>query len=350
MKARSHTRLMLLATAMAGVTIAPAAAPARPGTGAPVPAGDAAMTNLLDYLRNQNTTGFLVIQDGKVLVEKNFPAPEGDRQFPLFVYGKASDGALLEDVASQQKSFVSVLIAVAIDKGLIDVEKPVSDYIGAGWSKATPEQEAKIRVIDVLHMASGLDEKFGYEAPAGTKFFYNTPVYAVSKRIVAAAAKQPLETITRDWLTGPAGMTNTAWRKRPAALASVGNDTGLVTTPRDTALFGLMVLHDGVSNNGKRVVSEAGLKAMFERSPTNPAYGRLWWLNGGDHMVGALGNRKEGPLIAAAPADTIAALGAFNRRLFVVPSKKLVVVRTGATAGDKDFDQQLWLRLNKVIG
>lgn len=350
MKARSHAKLMLLAAAMAGVTIAPAAAPARPGPVVPASAGNAAMTSLLDYLRNQNTTGFLVIQDGKVLVEKNFPAPEGDRQFPLFVYGKAGDGALLEDVASQQKSFVSVLIAVAIDKGLIDVEKPVADYIGAGWSRATPEQESKIRVIDVLRMASGLDEKFGYEAPAGTKFFYNTPVYAVSKRIVAAAARQPLETITRDWLTGPAGMANTAWRKRPAALASIGNDTGLVTTPRDTALFGLMILHNGVSNDGKRVVSEASLKLMFERSPTNPAYGRLWWLNGGDYVMGAMGNRKDGPLIAAAPADTVAALGAFNRRLFVVPSRKLVVVRTGAAAGDKDFDQQLWLRLNKVIG
>lgn len=350
MKARSHPSLMLLAAAMAGVTIAPAAAPARPGTATPATAGDAAMTNLLDYLRNQNTTGFLVIQDGKILVEKNFPAPEGDRQFPLFVYGKTGDGALLEDVASQQKSFVSVLIAIAIDKGLIDVEKPVSAYVGTGWSKATPEQEAKIRVLDVLHMASGLDEKFGYEAPAGTKFFYNTPVYAISKRIVAAAAKQPLEAITRDWLTEPAGMANTAWRKRPGALASIGNDTGLVTTPRDTALFGLMILHNGVANGGRRVVSEASLKTMFERSPTNPAYGRLWWLNGGDYMMGAFGNRKDGPLIAAAPADTIAALGAFNRRLFVVPRRKLVVVRTGATASDKDFDQQLWLRLNKVIG
>jgi len=350
MKARSHIKAVLLGAALAAVSIAPSA-PARPGTAAaPAVAGDAAMNNLLDYLRNQNTTGFLVIQDGKVLVEKNFPAPEGDRQFPLFVYGKANDGALLEDVASQQKSFVSVLIAIAIDKGLIDVTKPVSDYIGTGWSKATPEQEAKIRVIDVLHMSTGLDEKFGYEAPSGTKFFYNTPVYAVSKRIVAAAAKQPLEAITRDWLTVPAGMANTAWRKRPAALASIGNDTGLVTTPRDTALFGLMILNKGVSNSGKRVVSEASLAAMFARSPTNPAYGRLWWLNGGDYMMGALGNRKEGPLVAAAPADMIAALGAFNRRLFVVPSRKLVVVRTGATAGDKEFDQQLWLRLNKVIG
>lgn len=308
------------------------------------------MTNLLDYLRNQNSTGLLIVEDGKVLVEKNWPAPENDRQFSMFVYGKSPQGALLEDVASQQKSFVSVLVAIAIDKGLIDVEKPVSAYLGTGWSKATAEQEAKIRVIDVLTMSSGLNDKFSYEAPASTRFYYNTPVYAVSKRIVAAAANQSLDAITRDWLTAPMGMNETAWRKRPAALASVGNDTGLVTTPSDTALFGLMVLNGGIANDGKRVVSEANLKAMFTPSTTNPAYGRLWWLNSGAYRVNALGERKDGPLIAAAPVDTIAAFGLFDRRLYVVPSRKLVVVRTGAAADDKDFDQQLWLRLIKVIG
>jgi CubicO group peptidase (beta-lactamase class C family) len=339
---------VLLAAAIAGVAIVPVAAPASPVSAAPSKPS-AAMTNLLDYLRNHNSTGFLVIEDGKVLIEKNWPAPEGDRQFSMFVYGKSPQGALFEDVASQQKSFVSVLIAIAIDKGLIDIEQPVSDYLGAGWSKATPEQETKIRVIDVLTMSSGLNDKFGYEAPVGTVFYYNTPVYAVTKRIVAAAAKQSLDTITHDWLTAPAGMNETAWRKRPAALASVGNDTGLVTTPRDTALFGQMVLNGGVSKDGKRIVSEANLKAMFTPSATNPAYGRLWWLNGSAFTMRALAGRKEGPLIAAAPADTIAALGAFDRRLYIVPSRKLIVVRTGAAAKDQDFDQQLWLRLTKVI-
>ncbi|HEU4625170.1 MAG TPA: hypothetical protein VFS52_10430 [Steroidobacteraceae bacterium] len=52
---------------------------------------------------------------------------------------------------------------------------------------------------------------------------------------------------------------------------------------------------------------------------------------------------------AAAPADTVAALGAFDRRLYVVPSRKLVVVRTGAAARDEHFDEQLWMRLTKVI-
>lgn len=338
MAVRSHIAVMLMAMTWFGLASAASSEQS------------AELTNLLDYVRNQNTTGFLVIQEDKVLIEKNWPAPEGDRQFSMFAYGKNKQGALLEDVASQQKSFISVLIAIGIDKGLIDVEKPVASYLGAGWSKAMPEQEAKIRVIDVLTMSSGLNDKFGYEAPVGTVFYYNTPVYAVTKRILTSAVNESLDTITHDWLTAPTGMNDTAWRKRPAALASVGNDTGLVTTPRDTALFGIMVLHGGVANDGKRIVSEANLKAMFTPSATNPAYGRLWWLNGSDYTVRLLVGRKEGPLIPAAPADTVAAFGLLDRRLYVVPSLKLVVVRTGAAAGDKEFDQQLWLRLTQVIG
>jgi CubicO group peptidase (beta-lactamase class C family) len=309
-----------------------------------------AVADLLDYAQSQNSTGLLVIQNGRTLAEHYWPAPQGDRQFAIFLYGRTDRGDLLEDVASQQKSFVAVLVAIAIDKGLIDVGRPVSDYIGKGWSKASPEQEAKIRVIDVLTMSSGLDDQFGFVAPVGTLFHYNTPVYAVIKRVVSAAAKQPLETVTREWLTVPAGMNDTAWRKRPAALAGVGNDTGLVTTPRDVARFGLMVLHGGVSEGGMRVVSATSLKALFTPSATNPAYGRLWWLNGGAYAIRATGERADGPLIPTAPGDMVGALGALDRRLYVVPSRNLVVVRTGASVRDKDFDRQLWIRLNRVIG
>lgn len=325
---------------------------AAPSAGAPAQAAERAtpqMAELLDYLRGQNSTGFIVIQNGKVLVDQAWPAPANDRAFANFVYGATADGALLEDVASQQKSFVAVLVAIGIDKGLVDVEAPVSRYLGQGWSKATPEQEAAVRVSHILTMSSGLDEQGRYVAPAGTQFFYNTPIYALSKAILVAAAGQPLETITTDWLTRPVGMSDTAWRQRPAALASVGNATGLVTTPQDVAKFGLMVLNGGLAEDGRRVVSKAQLDALFVRSTTNPAYGRLWWLNGGDYVIRPLAPRAEGPLIKAAPADLVAALGAFDRRLYVVPSRKLVVVRTGAAATDRDFDQQIWLRLIKVI-
>ncbi|QTC89896.1 serine hydrolase domain-containing protein [Brevundimonas goettingensis] len=340
------------AAALAVLAVAPAACAAPLATGSTVAAEQTSpeMSDLLAYVQNHASTGFVVIQDGKVLIDKTWPAPTDAGMFSAFVYGRAADGELLEDVASQQKSFVSILVAAAIDKGLLDINKPVSDYLGQGWSKASPEQEAAIKVIDVLNMSSGLNEQFGYVAPSGTVFFYNTPVYAMTKAIVAAAAHQPLEALTRDWLTGPTGMTNTEWRQRPAALASVGNATGLVTTPHDVARFGEMVLHDGVAADGTRVVSSEQLHALFNRASTNPAYGRLWWLNGGAYTMRAAGARRDGQLIEAAPADLVGALGAFDRRLYVVPSRKLVVVRTGAATNETDFDQQLWLRLMKVIG
>lgn len=308
-----------------------------------------AMQAVLDYAKAQKTTGFLIVKDRKTLVEQNWPPALDAAGFRNFVYERTADGALLEDVASQQKSFVSMLAAVAIDKGLLDVEKPVTDYLGAGWSKASADQEKAIRVIHVLTMCSGLNEQFGFVAPAGTLFFYNTPVYAATKLILAAASKQTLETITRDWLTAPAGMTNTAWRKRPGAFADVGNPTGLVTCPRDVATFGQIVLDGGKAKDGKRIVSEANLKAMFARSKTNPAYGRLWWLNGSTEVIRPAGRSTPGPLIPAAPADLVAALGALDRKLYVVPSRKLIVVRMGAAVPDKDFDQQLWLRLSKAL-
>jgi CubicO group peptidase (beta-lactamase class C family) len=330
-------------TVIAGATAAGALA--APLSLAAQPAGMAAV---LDYVRGQKTTGFLVIQNRKTLVEQNWPAP-ADPQFKNFTYGTAHDGALLEDVASQQKSFVSMLVAAAVDKRLLDVAKPVSAYVGPGWSKATADQEGKIRVIDVLTMSSGLTERFGYEAPAGTVFFYNTAVYAITKPVLAAAAKASLDAITHDWLTGPAGMSDTSWRQRPAIFADVGNPTGLVTTPRDTAKMGQVVLDGGRAADGKRIVSEAGMKAMFTRSATNPAYGRLWWLNGSSYTMRAGGRRAEGQLIPAAPADLVAALGALGRKLYVVPSKQLIVVRMGANPTDADFDQQLWLRLSQAI-
>ncbi len=345
---RWRGRAALAAGAMLCAAVANGASALASAAGPEAPAPSEARARLLDYLRGQHTTGFLVIRDGRVLVEANWPAPAADRAFAAFIHGRARDGALLVDVASAQKSFVSVLMAIAVDKRLVDVDAPVSDYIGRGWSRASPAEEARIRVVNVLTMSSGLDKNFGYAAPAGTVFSYNTPVYAVAKRILVAAAKRPLDAITRDWLTAPLGMSDTAWRKRPAAFAEVGNDSGLVTSPRDMARLGRLILNRGVAENGKRIVSEKGFAAMFARSAVNPAYGRLWWLNGSAYMIGPRG-RRDGPLVAAAPADMVAALGAFDNQLYVVPSRRLVVVRTGAAAPDKNFDQQLWLHLMDMV-
>lgn len=246
--------LAILGTAACAGGPPPAAAPT------PIQTAQAIRTDRLapaiDYARAQKTTGLLIIQNGQTIFEANWPLPEGSDDFRSgFVHGTAQDGALLEDVASLQKSFVAILVGVAIDKGLLDIEKPVSAYIGAGWSKASPEQEAGITVRHLLEMTSGLTEALTFEAPAGSKFFYNTPAYAMTKGVLAEASGVSLEQITKTWLTDPLGMTETSWRLRPGRFAGVGNPTGLVTTPRDIAKLGQMVLDEGRAPPGAAVIS-----------------------------------------------------------------------------------------------
>ena len=246
---------------------------------------------------------------------------------------------------------MAVLVGVAIDKGLLDISKPVAAYAGAGWSKASAEQEAAITVRHLLQMNSGLREDLTYGTAPDARFFYNTPAYAVLKKVLEGASKQSLDDLTRLWLTEPLGMSDTAWRKRPDAFRDAGNPTGLVTVPRDIAKMGQLVLDGGKAADGKRVISKEQLDAMLQRTATNPAYGRLWWLNGGPWSVSATADsrRTEGQLIAAAPADLVAALGAQDRKLFVVPSQGLIVVRTGQAAPDREFNQQFWMRLTKAL-
>jgi CubicO group peptidase (beta-lactamase class C family) len=308
-----------------------------------------ALDELAAYVQSQKTTGFLIVQDRKVIYEHNWPLPADAATFAAnFTHGTDARGALQEDVASAQKSFIAILTGVAIDKGMLDIAKPVSDYIGPGWSKAAPEQEKLITVLNLLEMSSGLTERLAYESAAGTKFFYNTPAYALMKPVLEKASGQKLDDITRLWLTEPAGMVDTLWRQRPGAFSDVGNPTGLYTTPRDMAKLGQLVLDNGKAADGKRVISAVQLAALFERSPTNPAYGRLWWLNGSAYTLRPAGVRTETALIPAAPPELVAALGAQDRKIYVVRSRKLIVVRTGQAAPDRGFDQQVWLRIMKA--
>lgn len=313
----------------------------------------AALDEAVAYVRSQKTTGFLIIQDEKTIAEHYWPLPDdlASKTFRAnFVHGELPNGALREDVASQQKSLIALLVGVGVDKGLIDIERPVSAYIGAGWSKATPQQEGAITVRHLLEMNSGLLEDLSFAAPPGTKFFYNTPAYAKLKPVLEKAAGQQLHLLSQLWLTKVSDMHDTGWEQRPAVFADVGNPTGLVTTPEDLAIMGQLILDRGRKPNGTVIISEAQLDAIFRPTATNPAYGHLWWLNSSDHSinVGANSPRREGRFIPAAPADTLSALGAADRKLFVVPSMKLIVVRTGQAAPDRDFNNRLWQLLMKA--
>lgn len=303
----------------------------------------AALGDLASYCKSQRTTGLLVMVNRRTVLERNWPVAAGSDLFERrYLHGTARDGALREDVASQQKSLVALLAAIAVDDGRLDPEQPVSNYVGRGWSQADAAQEQSIVVRHLLEMCSGLDDALCCEAPAGTRHHYNTPAYALMLPVLEAAEGQSIGALTQTRLTGPLGMVDTAWCQRSNELASfLGNPRGLVTTPRDLARLGQLVLDGGVAENGARLVSSAGLSAIFRRTALHPAYGRLWWLNGGTHWIVPNRGQGEGSLVPTAPADALFALGSENRVLMVVPSRALILVRLGQQAPDADLREKM---------
>jgi CubicO group peptidase (beta-lactamase class C family) len=310
-----------------------------------------ALGDLAAYAQAQKTTGLLLIAEKRAVLERNWPfVGDGSALSASLVRGVASDGALLEDVASQQKSFLSVLAAIAIERGLLDIERSASDFHGECWSRAAPELERQITVRHLLEMTSGLDEQLAFAAPAGTQFFYNTPAYARLHAVVEKSAGLPLDALTAQWLTCPLGMADSGWRPRGAELARIsGNAWSFVTSPRDVAKFGQRILDGGIAQDGTRLLSKEAIAAMLAPTETNPAYARLWWRNDSAWSIDVAGVRTEDALLPHAPRDTILALGAAGRILAVIPSHAALVVRLGQQPPDPNFRTEFWRRVTAAL-
>ncbi len=312
-------------------------------TAAPEPQWDrTALESAMAYARDQRSSAVVVADHGEVIAERTWSVDaDAGSAYRNLLWGKTEAGAPIEDVASLQKSIVSVLVGIAVDRGLLDLGAPVSTYLGAGWTKAPRDDEAAITIRHLLSMTSGLTPTLEYQAPAGTVWLYNTRAYSRLVDVLEAVTGDDIGAITERWLTAPIGMDQTAWRERPWVTPAMdANPLGLYTTARDLLRFGELMLAGGAWQ-GRRVVSEGYVEAAVTPSQElNPAYGLLWWLNGRPLRIGpeASGHRVLAP---AAPGDMYAAQGLLGRKVYVAPSLGLVVVRLG-DAPDADFNQRFW--------
>lgn len=297
-------------------------------------------------------SGVVILHRGRILAEQYWPiAPDAQagkkaREYSALVRGRDAEGHVIEDVASVQKSIAAILVGMAQHQGLLRLDDPVSRHLGQGWSKASPGEEAAITIRHLLTMTSGLKDDLTFEAAAGTRWRYNTAAYSRSVRVVAAAAKKPLNELTREWLSGRIGMNDSRWVERPGAAAEGAvNALGFATTARDLARFGLFILAEG-RWNGKTILADREFlrAALSPSQKLNPSYGFLWWLNGQPEVARGAGARVKGPLIPTAPPDLVAALGAIDRKLYIVPSLQLVVTRLGNSSGPA-FQNEFWKRL-----
>ncbi|MDZ7668705.1 MAG: FG-GAP-like repeat-containing protein [Gammaproteobacteria bacterium] len=338
--------MLLLSSACAAYAAAaqPAESTAHGGTASPAWDADA-LQSALAYARGQGSSALVIAHEGEIIAERYWPVEQArGGAYRRLLGGHTEAGAPIEDVASLQKSVISVMAGMALDKELIELDAPVSTYLDHGWSSAGADQEREIRIRHLLTMTSGLSPALEYQVPAGTQWRYNTRAYSKLVDVLEAVTGQDIGGLTRAWVTGPLGMADTGWRKRPWVTARMdANPLGLYTSARDLSRFGRLMLQGG-EWQGQRLVSRDYVQASVAPSqPSNPAYGYLWWLNGRPLRTEA-GQSHHDVLAPAAPDDLYAAQGALGRKLYVVPSLNLVVVRLGDATAD-DFNEALWQRL-----
>ncbi|MEW6303918.1 MAG: serine hydrolase domain-containing protein [Verrucomicrobiota bacterium] len=320
---------------------------------APAKAGwDAGKLNeALELAGQRKSSGVVVLHRGRIMAERYWKADDSPgakgKDYSLRVKGTDAVGGAIEDVASVQKSVSAILTGIAQHKGLLRLDDPVHKHLGQGWSKALLTQEEEITIRHLLTMTSGLTEDLTFEAPAGKRWRYNSAAYARTMDVVAAAAKKSANDLTREWLTGRIGMNDSAWAERPGLGAKGAlNPRGFTTTARDLARFGLLILANGRWQDQTIIADREFLHdALHPSQELNPSYGYLWWLNGQKEVARGAGQRAKGPLIPGAPPDLVAALGALDRKVYVVPSLDLVVTRLGNAAG-AGFDNEFWKALS----
>ena len=308
--------------------------------------GGKALEEALEFAGARRSTAVVILSRGKLMAEKQWD-PAKQKISARWGFERAADGQIIEDVASAQKSVTAVLFGIAQQKGLIHLDDAASKYLGVGWTKTSAEQERRILFRHLLSMTSGLTDGLAYETEPGTKWRYNTYAYQKIMRALAKAAGKSENDLTREWLTGPIGMTHSNWRERPELPGLLG----FMTTARDLARFGLLIEANGVWGGKGIVEDREWIGRMTHPTQTlNLAYGYLWWLNG---RPGLLPSGKPTPkLIPSAPDDVVAALGALGRKVYVAPGLGLVVTRTGDNSerpGEASFDDELWKRLMRGI-
>ena len=120
------------------------------------------------------------------------------------------------------------------------------------------------------------------------------------------------------------------------------------------ARFGLLALNNGKWDTTQIIPQPFFTEATTTSQAINQSYGYLWWLNGKtSYHLPQTQFQFQGSIIPSGPNDMFMALGKNDQKIYVVPSKKMVVIRMGdaadaETAALSDFDEVLWQKISAL--
>lgn len=275
--------------------------------------------SLYAFLDANNTKAFILLKDGKIVLEKYF--------------GTHTQNSLWQ-WASAGKTITSFMVGIAQQENFLSIDDTVSNYLGTGWTDCTPLQEEKITIRHQLSMTSGLDDGVAdpyctldscliYKADAGTRWAYHNAPYTLLDGVIANATGQTLNSYTTQKLKTPTGMTGT--------FVPVGYNNVFYSNARSMARFGLLILNNGNWDGNQIMTDTAYFNQMTTTSQTlNKSYGYLWWLNGKQSFMSPSSQIVfPGSIIPNAPSDMISAMGKGGQFLNVIPSQNMVWIRMG---------------------
>lgn len=297
-----------------------------------------------DYAELHGSDGLVIQHQGEIVFENYWNDKQPDSLFALH---------------SMTKTMNALLMGHAIADGFIDsVDIPAATFL-VEWKGS--EKEA-IQIRDLLNMASGLQESYdfspssariqrmmgldiiqpnidvGIDSAPGQVFSHVNPNSQLLGIIIERASGQRLS----DYLS------EKIWKKIGArdALFYVDKPGGMVHTDccmwasiRDMVRIGEMLMHKGVFQ-GRQIMPSGWIEEMIQPSKANVNYGMQLWMGNDfveyrpyDARMTTFANYHSEPY----KADDVFYLdGLGKKRLYIIPSKSLVILRTGSNSKEWD--------------
>lgn len=268
----------------------------------------------------------LVIRNGKMVAEAYPHNPNDKNQ--------------IQNLQSCTKSFTSILTGIALSRGILDsVSQKLSDILPDQFN--TYPEKQNITIKDALTMRTGIDFdddentielyrtegssveyilKLPQNYPPGVVFHYHDG----APHLISAAIQQrygkSLASFGEEYLFNPLQIYDWKWESAKDGITF--GAFSLYLKPRDAAKFGQLLLDNGRWNEQQIVdsswIAEATMP-LVNADDYGASYGYYFWV------------------YTAYPG--YAAIGHGGQRIFVVPSKNLVIVYTAwPYTSDEMFD------------
>lgn len=307
----------------------------------PVNEVDVIRQNTVEQARSIESLRSLLIQkDGQLFVEEYFRSASADYPY---------------NIKSASKSIMTLLVGIAVDKGMISTDETMGDYFpGFFETEPDPRKEA-IQVRHLLSMQSGLETTSFYnygawvisdnwvefqldqplvEEPGG-KMVYSTGISHLLSAILTKATDMSTRAFTIKYLFDPLDIEVGGWDRDPQGYYMGGNNLAL--TPRALVKIGQLMINGG-SWDGVQLVSKDWVSRSFQtytRSNFNPYnYGYMWW------------NRP------VAGYDVYFAWGFGGQYIFMIPELNSVAVLTsflGNATQRRTYKEPIFDLLEKQI-